>query len=332
MTVLFLEPQFKVEWMAELGERGVFMRQHQWLDETQRILLVVDDHGLEGERFVWVKDVWPAAVRETYSSIGSAQKRLREVARRWAHVTFSHHRRGELILEGLRSSKLVISGWPEVASGDGRELIGELAGFMLLSESEIIWCAHPREIFPGGEWKIDESDEPPSRAYLKLWEWGWRTSSRPEAGMTVLDLASHPGGWTWVLLKAGLRVRAFDRAPFEAEFIESVGDDGAKRLTFTRADIFRCTPKEVGTCDWVFCDVIAEPEKTVLLLADWYQNSSSGLCFTIKFKGQDGPRMLAILRDLQKMPDLQVQHLAVNKHEMTVWRAPLSHFEAFSQS
>lgn len=330
MTVLFLDPQFKVEWFAELGERGIFKRQHRWLDESEQILLIEDDRDLEAEKFVWVKDVWPAATREVYTSIASAQRRLRESARRWTHVSFRHHRRGELILEGLRSSKIVIAGWPEVASGEGRELAGEVGGFMLLSESEMIWCAHPREIFPGGDWKIDETTEPPSRAYTKLWEWGWRAQSRPQHGMTVLDLACHPGGWTWVLLKAGLRVRAFDRAPFDSEFLKIFGHDELKRLTFTRADIFRCTPAEVGRCDWVFCDVIADPEKTVALIRDWYRNSAAGLCFTIKLKGQDGPRMLAILRDLQTMSELSVRHLSVNKHEMTVWRSPSSHSETHS--
>lgn len=331
MTVLFLDSQFKVEWRAELAEHGVFSRQHVWLDGAEQILLVIDDVGLESKKFVWVKDVWPAASRENYASIGAAQKRLRELARQWAHVTFSHHRRGELILKGLRSPKFTVAGWPEVSKGSMRSLRGEVAGFLLISESELIWCAKPREVFPGGDWRFEESSAPPSRAYLKLWEWGWRSSCRPEKEMVVLDLASHPGGWSWVLLKAGLRVLAFDRAPFAPSFLTSVGPVLEKNLTFTRADIFHCTPDKVDRCDWVFCDVIAEPEKTLLLLEDWYRNSSAGLCFTIKFKGQDGARMLSILRQLQEMPNLEVQHLAVNKHELTVWRPALSQLESMTE-
>ncbi len=74
--------------------------------------------------------------------------------------------------------------------------------------------AHP---LPDGEVIFTENKvDPPSRAYLKLWELFTVEGLKPKTGDKVLDLGSSPGGWTWVLDQMGCEVVSVDKAPLAA--------------------------------------------------------------------------------------------------------------------
>ncbi len=266
---------------------------------------------------VWARDEWADVEIVDVESVAKAAGILRARSKLpWMQVTTAAHRRGELIELTFRSkAKLTAqhakkSAWPDVAQSPK-----VMPAFTLLSESRMALCVSPREVMPGGDWTFDEDREgPPSRAYLKLWEWGWRTSKLPKAGETALDLGASPGGWTWVLAKAGLNVHAFDRSPLELKLPKAV----SSRIHFEKADAFQITPDRGPKCDWVFCDVIAEPKRTIELIEKWLP-TSAGLVFTIKFKGETD---FGAIDHLTKIDGAILRHLNVNKHEITFWRTP----------
>ncbi len=268
---------------------------------------------------VWARDEWADAEIIEIESVSKAAAALRLRSKLpWTQVTSASHRRGELIEQNFRSESKIAKarakklGWPETLPGeDGRTSVNP--AFTLFSDTQMALCAAPSEEVPGGDWLFEEDREgPPSRAYLKLWEWAWRTSRLPRAGQTALDLGASPGGWTWVLAKNGLKVHAFDRSPLELNVTKNI----SSRIHFEKGDAFAVTPESAPACEWVFCDVIAEPKRTVELIEKWLP-SSAGLVFTVKFKG--GTDFDAI-EHLAKIPGGKIRHLNVNKHEVTFWR------------
>jgi 23S rRNA (cytidine2498-2'-O)-methyltransferase len=168
--------------------------------------------------------------------------------------------------------------------------------------------------WPGGECEVPDDRRPPARAYRKLLEvearWG-----RPIApGESCTDLGAAPGSWSWVALERGARVIAVDRAPLREDLMQHPA------LSFVRGDAFKWLPPE--PVDWLLCDVIAEPQRSVELLARWLE---AGACrrfvLTVKFKGEGDDAVLRELKALLAGRELGhvVRHLDNNKNEVTAW-------------
>lgn len=320
LSFLFSHPDFEKEMLEECA---LFSARPERIANG---LFAIETSNLVKHKtsLVWPRDVWAETGVIEIESISKAVAALREHSKQpWLQVTTASHRRGELIEAEFNSkSKLATRrapkvGWPSGAAK--RE--PHPAVFTLLSPTKMAFCLKPAEEVPGGEWVFGEDrNGPPSRAYLKLWEWGWRTKVRPIAGQVALDLGACPGGWTWVLAKAGLKVHAFDRSPLAASLREDLSKSDFARIEFAKADAFQVTPDRAPRTDWVFCDVIAEPRRTVELIEAWIP-TKAGLVFTIKFKGATDFDSIA---RLQRIPGAHVRHLNVNKHEVTFWRETVS--------
>ena len=115
----------------------------------------------------------------------------------------------------------------------------------------------PRLRMPGGA---------PSRSTLKLAEaivtfLGDRESLLLRAGMRAVDLGAAPGGWTWQLVRRGLRVTAVDNGPLKGE----VRDDPL--VTHLRTDGLAFLPKR--PVDWMVCDIVEQPSRIAALVARW---------------------------------------------------------------
>ena len=166
--------------------------------------------------------------------------------------------------------------------------------------------------FPGGSVDVQRDPRPPSRAYAKLLEAELRLGTRIGPGETVVDLGASPGGWTFVALDRGARAIAVDRSPLREDLMES------PRLTFVRGDAFAWEPER--PVDWLLCDVIAFPERSLELLERWL---SRRLCrrfvVTVKLKGAADPGQLARLKEVLRRhaPGAWVRQLDANKHELT---------------
>jgi 23S rRNA (cytidine2498-2'-O)-methyltransferase len=253
---------------------------------------------------LWAQSHWLHPENHAIKSIGAATKILKQAAPRWALHSVDCHRRCQLIQENLKTVKSLSYDFEQ-------ELILQNHGVWTLENPHSLWFStevHPK--LPLGEARFKEDKlNPPSRAYLKLWELFTIHGIAPQAGQKVLDMGSCPGGWTWVLQKKGCQVVSVDKAPLA----DSVAN--LPRITALRKDAFSLKPEEVGPVDWFFSDIICYPEKLLELVEKW---RDSGLCprfvCTIKFQGATD---FATLAKFAAIPNSRLVHLYVNKHEVT---------------
>ena len=110
--------------------------------------------------------------------------------------------------------------------------------------------------------------EAPSRSTLKLAEAIEVFMDRSEQtrllrqGMHAVDLGAAPGGWTWQLVKRGLRVTAVDNGPMKGvlakhPLVEHLKQDG-----------FKYVPRRA--VDWLVCDIVEQPSKVATLIGTWF--------------------------------------------------------------
>jgi 23S rRNA (cytidine2498-2'-O)-methyltransferase len=253
---------------------------------------------------VWAQNVWLDPVYLEITSIGSAAKQLRNLQLRWWNYAFHLHRRTELIQQQLPKLKFpplsFLGALPEKPIGS----------WALLNENLILASPHCLSRFPNGEIHFQENKtDPPSRAYLKLWEVFTLHGVKPNPGDICLDLGSSPGGWTWVLAQMNCQVISVDKAPLDARLLKS------PRVNYLNRSAFSIQPAEIGRIDWLFSDVICYPQRLLTLIKTWLE---SGLCknFVCTIKLQ-GPADKAILNEFAAIPNSRLLHLYHNKHELT---------------
>jgi 23S rRNA (cytidine2498-2'-O)-methyltransferase len=110
--------------------------------------------------------------------------------------------------------------------------------------------------------------EAPSRSTLKLAEAIDVFLDKSEqtrllrSGMTAVDLGAAPGGWTWQMVKRGIRVTAVDNGPMKGvlakhPLVEHLMQDG-----------FKFTPRKA--VDWLICDMVEKPAKVADLIGNWF--------------------------------------------------------------
>jgi 23S rRNA (cytidine2498-2'-O)-methyltransferase len=171
----------------------------------------------------------------------------------------------------------------------------------------MIASANSSSPVPNGEYNFIETKEPPSRAYLKLWEVLTRIGHMPKAGDRCLELGASPGSWTWVLSSLGANVIAVDRAPLERTF---------PNVQFLKKDAFQLHPDDFKEIDWVFSDLICFPEKLLSWIQLWLnQGSKANFICTLKFQGED---QYEVIEEFKKIPGIELMHLYHNKHELTM--------------
>jgi hypothetical protein len=194
---------------------------------------------------------------------------------------------------------------------------------LLLVERErlLVAAAAPRALprggfdlspWPAGAPAARDDREPPSRAYRKLEEaWQWMGAA-PRAGDTCVDLGAAPGSWTYAAARRGATVFALDRAPLAPNVARLPG------VTAVAGNAFTFEPPR--PVDWLFSDIISEPERAIALVEEWLPRARH-LVVTIKFKGRDRYGALAALApifDREKPAFARVKQLASNKNEVTV--------------
>ncbi len=163
---------------------------------------------------------------------------------------------------------------------------------------------------PGGVAEIPEDRRPPSRAYRKLLEAEAQFERTIQPGETCVDLGGSPGGWTHVALGRGAQVALVDRAAPRADVL------GHRNLTFVQGDAFRHVPP--APVDWLLCDVIAFPARTLELLEAWLAaKRCRHFVATFKFRGdEDYPVLDAAKTVLARWArDGRLRRLLANKNE-----------------
>ena len=106
----------------------------------------------------------------------------------------------------------------------------------------------------------------PSRSSLKLEEalmvfLGNRAESIFARKQTAVDLGAAPGGWTFELVRRGVKVIAVDNARMDPRLLAT------GMVTHLREDAFHYVPSK--KVDWLCCDVVERPELIADLVARW---------------------------------------------------------------
>ena len=230
---------------------------------------------------VWAENIWRNPQFIEIESIGDAAKKLRAIQRSWANYAFDFHRRSRLITEKLPhiSGKPLTFGKPLPTS--------PLGSWALLEDNMMIAASDCSSPVPNGAFVFDEDkEEPPNRAYLKLWEALTRAGRMPQAGESCLDLGACPGGWTWVLQGLGADVISVDKAPL-APHIAAL-----PRVKYVQQSAFALKPAEIGRVDWLFSDIICYPERLLRLVHEWKESGLvKNMICTIKFQGETDFKM-----------------------------------------
>lgn len=251
----------------------------------------------------FAQNIWLEPKIAQFDSISNAAKILRDLQRNWWLHSTQFHRRAKLIAEQLP----VIKRRPFAFPMNRPE--SPMGGWTLLDENTILYSALCSSPFPDGEVEFEENKtDPPSRAYLKLWETFSLLGKVPTPDQRVLDLGSSPGGWTWVLANLGCSVTSVDKAPLEGKVAKM------EKVRFLEESAFSLAPT-VGF-DWLFSDVICYPERLLELIQKWESVVPNMVC-TIKFQGQTNFKLIA---DFLKIKGSGVVHLYNNKHELTWYR------------
>jgi 23S rRNA (cytidine2498-2'-O)-methyltransferase len=253
---------------------------------------------------VWAENTWLNPQWIEIESIGDAAKKLKAIQRNWALYPLDFHRRANLITEKLPhvSAKPLKFGAPPFKA--------PLGSWTLIKENLVLASPACSEPVPNGAYIFEENkEEPPNRAYLKLWEALTRCGKIPKEGETCLDLGSSPGGWTWVLQGLGANVISIDKAPLAPNIAK------LPRVKHMEQSAFALKPSDVGKVDWLFSDIICYPERLLRLVNEWRQ---SGLVrnyvTTIKFQGDTDFGAIKNFLDIEGSNAL---HMYNNKHEIT---------------
>lgn len=298
--------------MANGTDRVGYLAPEGFLAELQQELGddVIETHGRlviahpPRRPIAWTANVWHTPRLHSIASIGDAAKQLRALQRNWALYSFAHHRRANLIVEKLPkvSAKPIAFGEPAPTAPLGSWTL--VAPDLMISSTR---CESP---FPNGEASfIENKDDPPSRAYLKLWEAFTLLGVRPQPGDLCLDLGSCPGGWTWVLQSLGAHVISVDKAPLDPR-VAALPD-----VEVRSESAFGLDPRHVAPVDWLASDVVCYPERLLALVERWIASGRARrfIC-SIKFQGETD---FATQARFAAIPGSRLLHLHANKHELT---------------
>lgn len=251
----------------------------------------------------WAQNTWIDPFELRINSIGEAARALKAIQRNWALCPTFHHRRAHLIEGKLPHVSAKPLAFPAPAP------TAPLGSWTLLEPGLILASAQCTSAFPNGEVHfIENREEPPNRAYLKLWEALTIFGEYPAAGETCLELGSSPGGWTWVLQGLGASVISVDKAPLDPKIaalpnIEHLLESG-----------FAIEPGEFEA-DWLLSDMACYPERLLTLVEKWIAaRACRRMVCTLKFQAGTN---YAVVKDFAAIPGGRLVHLFHNKHELT---------------
>ncbi|HIV64660.1 MAG TPA: hypothetical protein H9991_00205 [Candidatus Mailhella excrementigallinarum] len=259
----------------------------------------------------WAQNIWLEPFFLPIASVGDAARQLRGIQRNWHCHPVDLYRRTALIAEHLPPVKA-----RPLAFGENVP-VSPLGAWTLWERDLLLLSARCSSPFPDGEVRFEEDRfNPPSRAYLKLWEAFTLLGERPAPGELCLDLGASPGGWSWVLGTLGAHVFAVDKAPLAPGVMNMRGVD------WCRGSSFSLSPDMTGTVDWLFSDMACYPGRLLDLVRLWHEHGAARrfLC-TLKFQGETDH---ASARAFAAFPGSRLLHLSCNRHELTWFFNPTS--------
>ena len=180
--------------------------------------------------------------------------------------------------------------------------------------------------WPLGIPRLRAHAEAPSRSALKLEEALLVLLDERERatllreGMRAADLGAAPGGWTWVLIRNGLRVQAIDNGPMRGELLDS------GRVEHLRADGFSWQPPQ--PLDWMVCDMVEQPRRVAERMASWFRegwcrHAIFNLKLPMKKRWQETRLCLDLFAQQAEKPlTIRAKQLYHDREEITVFATP----------
>ena len=258
---------------------------------------------------VFAQDIWFDAEKISFQSISEAALHLRSAGKYWFYYPTECVRRGKLIEDKLFKSLPTQCDFP--ISEKWMSCYSQAGAYTMLNENTLLFTKKRQRTVPFGLCTFKEDREnPPNRAYLKLWEALTLFGELPRADETALDLGASPGGWTYVLQQLGATVTAVDKAPLDPKIAAL---PNVRRL---EQSAFALSPDDFSqSIDWWCSDIACYPERLYELVTKWIASGKvKRMIATIKLQGKTD---FAMIQKFQALPRSQVLHLFYNKHEVT---------------
>lgn len=288
--------KFEKELERELELKGMTSFQ-----KKDRLYLVEGDHG----PLIWAQVTAFRLTPIEIISINDGARKLKALGRNWGLFTVDFHRRAQLIQDELPKLK--------DRAIEFRSPLPQLPmGFWTLWEQNVILATQETTSpFALGEMSFQEDKVmPPSRAYLKLWEFFTVYAPEARTSGTAIDVGSCPGGWTWVLRTMDFdNVISVDKAPIEKRIMD------LGKIEFRQESAFGLEPKNFDEIEWFCSDIICYPERLLNLVKRFLDSGKvRNFVCTIKYQAEtDWENTLKFL----EIPNSQIVHLHHNKHEVT---------------
>lgn len=274
-----------------------------------QLLYYEDFPDLKGVYPYWARTVMLEPFFLNFKTIGEAANNLKEIQRNWAPYQYTCFRRTQLIQEKLPYINLKDRKFPVKIPQSPIGL------YTLIDENNLIASAKTTSFLPAGSLPfIEDHENPPSRAYLKIQESLTMANllngtPLPDSNSRCFEAGACPGGWTWVLINLGAQVYAVDRAELAPELMSN------PLVKFKAHDAFTLKPEEIGPIDWLFSDVICYPERLFEWINMWLKyNPNLNMICTIKMQGSINWTLIQQFADI---PGSKIVHLNYNKHELT---------------
>ncbi len=274
-----------------------------------QLLYYEDFPDLKGVYPYWARTVMLEPFFLNFKTIGEAANNLKEIQRNWAPYQYTCFRRAQLIQEKLPYINLKDRKFPVKIPQSPIGL------YTLIDENNLIASAKTTSFLPAGSLPfIEDHENPPSRAYLKIQESLIMANllngtPLPDSNSRCFEAGACPGGWTWVLINLGAQVYAVDRAELAPELMSN------PLVKFQAHDAFTLKPEEIGPIDWLFSDVICYPERLFEWINMWLKyNPNLNMICTIKMQGSINWPLIQQFADI---PGSKIVHLNYNKHELT---------------
>jgi 23S rRNA (cytidine2498-2'-O)-methyltransferase len=144
--------------------------------------------------------------------------------------------------------------------------VGRISGlFVFFSDFGKAWVS--QEIVRGGQRRMADDVDAPSRSYLKVEEAYGVLGAEPVEGELVVDLGAAPGGWSYSAAKRGARVIAIDNGPLKGGALDH------PLIEHRLEDAFGFRPNADEPVDWLFCDLVEDPHHVARnLITPWLIN------------------------------------------------------------
>lgn len=174
------------------------------------------------------------------------------------------------------------------------------------------------EAYHFGQCIIPDDADAPSRSYQKVEEAYQIAGKYPCRRETVADLGAAPGGWSYSAAKHGAKVDAVDNANLKGTALKQAG------ITHINYNAFKFRPKKDRRYDWLFCDMVVEPQHSLNLLDKWIRNKwCKNFIVNLKFGWSDPLELIRMIRktDFYKhalCTHFRIRHLNHDREEITL--------------